>query len=128
MKNKYAALYRNLPENDLWEGCFYEKLAEYGIWDENEFWKLHFDLTQIGIGEGDENISKDLAAVIVKTYVRISSLITAHFDDQDAFSISNLTRHQLQSFAERLNLATTAAFTGDVLDESSFDLKNPLIK
>ncbi|MBV8622572.1 MAG: hypothetical protein JO174_03705 [Herbaspirillum sp.] len=128
MKNKYSALYGNLPENDLWEGCFCEKLAEYGIWDENEFWKLHFDLTQIGIDEDDENISKDLAAVIVKTYVRISSLITAHFDEQDAFFISNLNRHQLQSFTERLNLATTAAFTGDVLDESSFDLKNPLIK
>ncbi|WP_343583469.1 Imm41 family immunity protein [Herbaspirillum sp.] len=127
-KSEYVDLYRNFPGSEKWEGSFYEKLAEYGIWDENEFWKLHLDLTHIGRSSNADNINKELSASIVKIYVRVSSLIIAHFDTADIFSIQNLSHAQILAYGERLNMAIIGIFSGEVLDESSFELKNPFIK
>ncbi len=125
---EYLVLYRNIPGNDLWEGSFYEKLVEYGIWDENEFWKMHLDLIRIAKNSNGQMIDRDLSMAIVKIYVRVSSLIAAHFDAADIFVIRNLSHDQILGYGERLNLAVVGAFSSEVLDESYFDLQSPFLK
>lgn len=127
-ETEYLTLYRNLPGSDLWEGSFYEKLTEHGIWDEDEFWRLHLDLTHIAQNIKGETISRELACAIVKLYSRISSLISAQLNINDMFVISNLSQDQLFAYRERLEMAVVGVFSGEVLDESSFDLQSPFLR
>lgn len=126
--NDFSVIYRNLPGNPLWEGSFYEKLAEYGLWDEREFWRLHHDLIRVAKDIKGQEISKELSAAIVKIYIRISSLMAAHSDPMDGFSIKNLNHEQIISYKERLDIAVIGVFSGEILNEISFDLQNPFLQ
>lgn len=127
MNKCYKNLFRSLPGNDSWEGSFYERLVEYGIWDEQEFWKFHKDLIDIAKLMNHRKVEWDIATAVVRLYVKIASLISSHFNANDIFKIQNLTDSELLEFYERLDLAVVGAFSGEILDESRFDLRNPLL-
>ena len=124
---RFKTIYRNLPGHLEWEGSFYEILVEYGIWNEDEFWKLHHDLTMVAMENKGEKMDRILAAAIVKICLRVVNSIAAHYNDNDVFTIENLDDMQLIDFKERFEMAVMGAFSGEVLDESHFDLKNPLL-
>ena len=127
MGQRYKNLFRNLPGNDSWEGSFYERLVEYGIWDEQEFWKFHKDLIDIAKLTKHRKVEWDIATAVVRLYVKIASLISSHFNANDIFKIQNLSDSEILEFYERLDLAVVGAFSGEILDESRFDLRNPFI-
>lgn len=127
MTRCYKNLFRNLPDSDDWEGSFYEQLVEYGIWDETEFWKLHKDLIVIANGLESRNLERAVATAVVRLYVKIASLISSHFHDNDIFKIQNLSSSEILEYNERLDLAVVGAFSGEILDENRFDLRNPLL-
>ncbi len=52
----HEQIFRNYLGNPGWEGSFYERLTEYGVWDVEEFWNLHLDLINTAREEGQENI------------------------------------------------------------------------
>jgi hypothetical protein len=121
-------IYKNLPEHPEWEGSFYEKLAEYGIWDADEFWKLHFDLVQAAKKNNDsESINRKFALIVVTLYSKINNLISSHYNKNDVFQISNLTPDELLAFKERLDHSIIGVFSGEVIAESLYDLTNPNI-
>lgn len=123
----YKDLFRNLPGNDDWEGSFYEKLVEYGIWDKTEFWKLHKDLIAVAKDLDSKKVERTVATAIVRLYVKIASLISSHFHENDIFKIKNLSNSEILEYNERLDLAIVGAFSGEILEEKRFDLKNPLL-
>jgi hypothetical protein len=127
MDRDYVNLYRNLPGNPDWEGSFYERLVEYGIWDEAEFWKLHSDLIRVAQMNESQVIERDIATAVMRIYIKISSLISAHFRPNDIFSIEDLSEIQISGYKERLDLAVIGAFSGEILDERRFDLRNPFL-
>jgi len=122
-------IYHNIPGNPQWRGSFYERLAEDGEWDIDEFWRLHFALIEAAKNPAaSENINRSLALNVVQIHLRVSGLICAHFDNNDVFKIENLSREEIYAFKERLDLAVAGVFSGEVLPESSFDLKCPNTK
>ncbi|MCP1575214.1 hypothetical protein J2S30_003593 [Herbaspirillum rubrisubalbicans] len=127
MSRSYKHLFRNLPGSRNWEGSFYEKLVEYGIWDEYEFWKFHKDLIDIAKLIENRTVERDIATAVVVLYVKIASLISSHFNANDIFKIQNLSDSQILEFNERLDLAVVGAFSGEILEERRFDLRNPLL-
>lgn len=121
-------VHRNLPGNPDWEGSFYERLAEYGEWDEAEFWLLHTELTQLARSLGAfREISKEIAHKLFKIYARVLGLISAHFDPNDLYVIEGIESSRLFAFKERLDSAFSGVFLGEIPPESSFTLKNPLL-
>lgn len=122
-------IYRNLPGNPNWEGSFYEKLTEHCVWDADEFWKLHFDLTQAAkISNQSDQIDRELALWVCMLQTKVFRLVCAHFNQNDVFKISNLASEEIYQFIERFEMAVIGVFSGEVLSESAFDLCNPLIK
>lgn len=127
LRKKYSNLFRNLPGNSDWEGSFYENLVENGIWDEVEFWKLHFDLIDIARDSDEKNIDRNISAAVMRIYVKIASLISAHFRQNDIFRIHGLSDSKISEYKERLDLAAIGAFSGEILEERRFDTMNPLL-
>jgi hypothetical protein len=123
----YPIIFKNLPKNILWEGSFYENLIEYCVWNENEFWKLHFELTRLASDTKSKDINKELAWAIITIYQRVSDYIAAHFNPNDITHIENLTDEQIRNYKERLDIAVISVFSGEAYNESSFDLKSPLL-
>jgi hypothetical protein len=122
-----ANLYRNLPGSQDWEGSFYERLVEYGVWDDAEFWKLHSDLIRIAQAIDGDTIEREIALAVMRLYIKISSLISAHFRPNDIYSIEDLSELQISARKERLDLAVIGVFSGEILGEERFDLRNPLL-
>lgn len=121
-------IFKNLPSNPQWVGSFYEKLTEYGIWDADEFWKLHFDLVQVAKRDNySESIDRELALAVITLYSKINNLIFSHYNKNDIFKISNLTSDELFAFQERFEHSIIGFFSGDVIAESSYDLTNPIL-
>lgn len=121
-------IFKNLPGNPEWEGSFCEKLTEYGIWDADEFWKLHFDLVQVAKRDNySESIDRELALAVVTLYSKITNLISSHYNKNDIFKISNLTPDELLAYKERFDHSIIGVFSGEVIAESSYDLTNPMI-
>lgn len=119
-------IYQNIPGNPHWIGSFYERLVEYGEWNVDEFWRLHLALIEAAKNSSkSEQINRALALAVVKIHLRVSGLISAHFDNNDVFKITNLSHEEIHQFKERLDLAVSGVFSGEVLPESSFDLKRP---
>jgi hypothetical protein len=124
----HEQIFRNYPGNPGWEGSFYERLTEYGIWDVEEFWKLHLDLINTAREEGKKNIiDRELAFCVASLQSKIFNLIAAHYNNNDIFEIQNITPDRLIAFTERFEHAFLAVFSGEVISESSYDLTNPLI-
>lgn len=122
-----AEIFRNLPGNPNWEGSFYEQLTEYGIWNSDEFWKLHLALTEAALRPtGSEFIDRKVALAVATLQAEISRLVSAHYDANDVFEIKNLTPTDLHAFYERFEHAVLSVYSGEVLPESSYDLVNPL--
>lgn len=122
-------LYRNLPGHPNWEGSFYEQLTEYGLWERDEFWKLHLDFISIALAlNTSSSIDRHLALCVVTLNQKINNLIAAHFNRNDVFKITNINQEEILKFTERLEHAVISVFSGDILPESAFDLTNPLIK
>jgi len=123
-----AEILRNLPGNANWEGSFYERLSEHGVWDAAEFWKLHLALVITATNfAAHAQISRPLASSVATLQARVSNLIAAHYDANDAFQIHNLTAAELNAFSERFEHAVLSVFSGAVLPESSYELVNPLV-
>lgn len=122
-------IFRNIPGNPRWESSFYERLAEHGEWNAQEFWRLHLALTEAAKhATKSELIDRHLALCVVKICLRVSGLIAAHFDQNDVFKITNLSYDEVHQYKERFDHAVVAVFSGEVMPESSFDLTSPLIK
>lgn len=129
MSEKYPELARNIPGNAEWEGSFYERLTEYGEWNEAAFWKLHQELIEIAKSvNGEIYVSRHLMHMLVFIQERVLNLISAHLNVDDAFEISNLSVDSIYQFKERFQMAIIGVVTGEVLPESSFDLENPLME
>jgi hypothetical protein len=125
----FECIYENLPGHPKWEGTFYERLVEYGEWNISAFWQLHLALIQAAKVEPQLGlIDRTLASSIFRIYSRVSGLIACHFDQNDSFNITNLSYDEIHEYKERLELAVAGFFSGEVIPESSFDLKNPMIK
>ncbi|MCT8863716.1 hypothetical protein FJD32_003685 [Shewanella sp. LC6] len=125
----HSELTRNIPGNTRWEGSFYERLTEYGEWDSKSFWALHFDLLEIAKHQNtDLPVERELAYMLLYLQQRVLNLISAHFNKNDVFEISNINPEQLYEFKERFEMAILGAISGEVLSETSFDLVNPLVK
>jgi hypothetical protein len=122
-------LERNIPGNPKWEGSFFERLTEYGEWDSEAFWLLHFDLLQLAMcTDSSEPVDRNLSYMLLYLQQRVLNLISAHFAKNDSFNITDLNDKQLYEFKERFDMAILGVVTGEVLPESSFDLMNPLVK
>jgi hypothetical protein len=122
-------IYANIPGNPEWEGTFYERLVEHAEWNASAFWQLHFSLIEVAkMGVESSQVDKTLAWAVLKIYSRVTSLIASHFDQNDVFAISNLSYEQIHQYKERLDMAVTGVFSGEVAPESAFDLQNPLIE
>jgi hypothetical protein len=125
----YESIFRNLPGNPAWVGSFYERLAEDAVWDKEEFWKLHLALidaaTQASGSVG--KIDRELAWAVAKIQSRVLCLVASHYDPHDIFIIANLTSDELHQFIERFCNAILGVFSGEILAESSCDLRSPLI-
>ncbi|PHR93907.1 MAG: hypothetical protein COA78_32540 [Blastopirellula sp.] len=120
-------LERNLPGHQNWEGSFFERLTEYGDWEANAFWRLHLELLQLARSTNvNESVDRELSYMLLYIQQKVLNLISAHFDKDDVFNISNLTNEQLHEYQERFDMAILGVVTGKVLPESSFDLVNPL--
>ncbi len=124
-----SVLEKNMPGQSNWEGSFYERLIEYGEWDAKAFWELHLNLLNIANRQDPHlQVDRELAYMLLYIQQRILNLISAHFDNNDVFKISNLSSEQVYEFKERFEMAILSAISGEVLAESSFDLVNPLVK
>lgn len=129
MSEMYPELARNMPGNAGWEGSFYERLTEYGEWNEEAFWKLHQELTEIAKSvNGEPYVSRRLMHMLVFVQERVLNLISAHFNVDDVFKISNISVDSICQFRERFQMAIIGVATGEVLPESFFDLANPLLE
>ena len=128
MFEMYPELARNMPGNANWEGSFYERLTEYGEWNEEAFWKLHREFIEVAKSVNDESyVNKQLVHMLMFIQQRVLNLIAAHFNVNDSFQISNLSVDLVHEFKERFEMAVIGVVTGEVFSESSFDLKNPLL-
>jgi len=124
----YFQILKNLPGNPEWEGSFYEKLTEYGVWDADEFWKLELDLINAAkVNRESEVMDKKLVLGVATLHSKIYNLIAAHYNKNDIFKIRNLTPDELIAFTERFQNSMLGVFSGEVIPESSYDLVNPLI-
>ena len=124
-----SVLEQNMPGSLNWEGSFYEQLSEYGIWNADEFWKLHFELVEMANKvKRLEKIDRELAVLLVSFSVKVFNLFVAHFNKNDVFKIQNIDADAIFNFKERFELAVEGALSGEVLPESYFNLKNPLIE
>lgn len=125
----HRELLRNLPGNPDWEGSFYERLTEYGVWEIPEFWRLHLDLINIATANACKSlIDRELALYVVTLHLKIQNLIVAHYNVNDIFKIKNLNQEHLYQFQERLEHAVASVFSGEVLPESAYELVNPLLE
>lgn len=121
-------IFKNLPGNPAWVGSFYERLAEEGVWDKDEFWKLHLALINAANKLASQSsIDCELASAVARIQSCVWGLIAAHYDENDVFTIGNLTATELYDFTERFDHAILGVFSGEVIPEASYDLNNPLI-
>ncbi len=124
----YECIFRNCPGNPQWQGSFYEQLTEYGIWNKDEFWELHLDLTNAArAASGSQSVDRELAEAVALLGIRILGLIGAHFSEHDVYKITNVGPDELHDFKERVELAVLGVFSGEIVPESSFYFPNPLI-
>ena len=125
----YESIFRNLPGNPAWVGSFYERLAEDAVWDIDEFWRLHLALIHAAkhASDSQEKMDRDLAWAVAKIQSRVLCLVACHYDPQDVFVIANLTSEELHQFMERFCSAILGVFSGEVLAESAYDLRSPLM-
>lgn len=129
MSEFYPELARNMPAHPEWEGSFYERLTEYGEWNEEVFWKLHLELIDVARKVNNQPlVDRQLMHMLVFIQQRVLNLVSAHFNSNDGFQISNLDVDLIREFRERFEMAIIGAVSGEVLPEASFDLKNPLIE
>ena len=125
----FPELERNMPGHPHWEGSFFERLTEYGEWNACEFWKLHLELLSIAKNSNYELlVERKLSHMLLYIQQRILNLISANFNKNDIFKISNISTEQLYEYRERFEMAIISAITCEVLPESSFDLVNPLVQ
>lgn len=127
MSAVYDEIFRNLPGNQRWEGSFYEQLTEYGVWNEEAFWVLHLSLTKSAGTPQSTAIDRELALALVTLQSKVLNLIAAHYDPDDIFEIQGMASERLHAFIERFQHGVLAAFSGEVIAESSYDLVNPLL-
>jgi len=125
----HECIFRNIPGHPNWEGSFFERLVEDSIWDRDEFWKLHLALVNAALSVDSEFwISRELAWAVAKLFAGVLAAYGAHGDPNDVFEISGITPDELRDFVERFEHASLAVFSGEVIPESSYGLRNPLIR
>ena len=121
-------IYRYSAKHPDWEGSFSERLYEHAEWDHGEFWKLHKELIDLSIHWYHESrIDKKIVGKILGIQQSIHSTIIAHYDNNDYFKITNITDEEIHQLKERIDTAIIALTSGDIMPESSFELKNPLL-
>ena len=112
----------------MWIGSFFEKLIEYGVWDEDEFWKLHKNLVGIAVAlKNDVTVEKSLLSLLLRIQKCLNDYLIYHLDKESSYSIKNVSTEKLFQFIERFDSAIISIGTGEIIPEVSFDLKNPLL-
>jgi Immunity protein 41 len=113
---------------DLWEHSFIGRLHEEGVWDKDEFWHLHADLTKYSIDNKDnDSLPRRVASEVARIIFFIMKSYAAHRDPNDGYRIQGVADEELYEFIERVELLSAAFFAGKILGESSFDLRNPYL-
>ncbi len=104
------------------------RLHEEGVWDKDEFWHLHADLTRYSIANKDHDcVPRRAASEVARMIFSIMKLYAAHRDPNDGYRIKGVADEELHEFIERIELLSAAFFSGKILEESSFDLQNPYL-
>lgn len=112
----------------LWERSFMGRLHEEGVWDKDEFWHLHADLTRYSIGtRDDDTLPRHVASEVARIIFYIMKSYAAHRDPKDYYQIKGVDDQELYEFIERVELLSVAFFAGEIHGESSFDLQNPYL-
>ncbi len=118
---------KNLAGHQGWEESFMGKLVEEHFWDKNEFWHLHAELTHYAIEhKHDFMLSRRLSAEVARMIYLVMITFAEHESSSD-FHIVGLEHDEIYPFIERVELLSSAFFSGDILGEDSFELQNPLL-
>lgn len=117
-------LYKNIAGHELWEESFIGRLLEYMVWDKDEFWHLHAELTRYCIEHKDD---KSIPREIASQVARMIYLIMIIYANTKESGIDGVDKDELDEFIERVELLSSAFFSGDIVGEDSFDLKNPYL-
>lgn len=116
-------LNKNIAGHKLWEESFIGKLLEENIWDKDEFWHLHAELTNYSIAhKNDTSIPREIASDVA----RIIYLIMICARPKES-GLQEIKGNELYEFIERVELLSSAFFSGNILGEDCFDLKNPYL-
>ena len=127
MGDPVHVLRANLPGSESWPSSFWGRLVEEGVWYEPEFWELHNALVTIAQAHrGSTVIDRSTAEAVSRVQARVLACLASHYDPSDVFTITNVSGERLREFAERFEHATLSAFSGEVLPESSYNLRSPL--
>lgn len=119
---KLSNFYRNVTFfDDYDENSFIGRWLDYGIWHDEEYWKLDEALTLISeIYPYPTDIPRDICAGIL----RITQLMMVpHWRDFEIESSQELHENSIFERFERLKYLLGAVFTGDVVEASRFDYK-----
>ena len=127
LRNSLEQIWRNLPTHSDWEHSFVGHLVEDSEWNVEEFWILHSALVEIAsVAEDSQVIDRDLALAVSTLQQRVLRSVAAHYDTNDALTITGITAEDLYRFVERFEMAILGVYSGEALPEASFDLVNPL--
>jgi hypothetical protein len=112
-----------------WEGSFSERLYEYCEWNQDEFWKLHEELTEVAKGYRELlHFPKELMGRILGIQRSIYSIMIAHYNENDVVKLTGITEDKFEQFIQRFEDVMIGLHTGIIYDESNYKLKNPLIE
>jgi hypothetical protein len=121
-------LNKNIAGNQEWESSFLGQLLEYNIWDKDEFWRLHAEITRYSREIAYRDcLPRDIAAEVSRIIQLVMQIYAAHRDQNDLCNIANLADDELYDFIERIEWMSLTFFTGQVLDEDRFGVKNPYL-
>jgi len=97
---------RNIPGHPDWVGSFYERLSEYGEWNENKYQNLLAILIELAENnKGQQNIDRELIKTLLILLIKVLNLISSHFDSNDVFKISNLSTDEILNKKEKFEIA-----------------------
>ncbi len=117
-------LNKNIASHSLWEESFIGKLLEECVWDKDEFWHLHAEITRYSIEhKNDKFIPREIASEVA----RMIFLILKTYAGSKESGLEGVNDEELHELIERVELLSLAFFSGNIVAEDEFDLKNPYL-
>jgi hypothetical protein len=110
--------------DDFDEQSFTGELNERQVWNLDEYWLLETALYKLAEAGAP---SPELAWWIFRIFSHTFMSVSAHLDSNDVFVIKNLSSEDFYDFRERIQVVFEGFFSGDMPEQSSFDLQNPLL-